>query len=45
MSATVTDVRRVPGGAQVTTTQVSVEGSDKPVCVAESVGRFVEHGP
>jgi len=44
MTATVTDVRRVQGGAQVTTTQVfTVEGSAKPVCVAESVGRFVEH--
>lgn len=43
MTATVTDVTPVTGGAQVTTTQVfQVEGSDKPVCVAQSVGRFVE---
>ncbi len=43
MTATVTAVTLVPGGAQVTTTQVfECEGSAKPVCVAESVGRFVE---
>jgi hypothetical protein len=29
----------------VTVTQVfEREGSDKPVCVAESIGRFVERG-
>ncbi len=43
MTATVTAVTRVAGGAQVTTTQVfRCEGAEKPVCVAESVGRFVE---
>jgi len=46
MTATITDVRPVTGGAQVTTTQIfHREGSDKPVCVAESVGRFVERQP
>ncbi len=43
MTATVTAVTPVTGGAQVTTTQVfECEGVTKPVCVAESVGRFVE---
>ena len=43
MRATITDVADVSGGAQVTTTQViEREGSEKPVCVAESIGRFVE---
>lgn len=46
MTATITDVTPVDGGAQVTITQVfHVEGSDKPVCVAQSVGRFVEQRP
>ncbi len=44
MRATITAVDEVPGGAQVTTTQAfEREGQDKPVCVAESIGRFVEH--
>ncbi|HEV7752134.1 MAG TPA: MaoC family dehydratase [Baekduia sp.] len=43
MRATITDVADVPGGAQITTTQtMEVEGGGKPVCVAASVGRFVE---
>lgn len=43
MRATITAVDDVPGGAQVTTTQVfEREGQEKPVCVAESIGRFVE---
>jgi acyl dehydratase len=43
MRAVITDVAEVPGGAQVTTTQTfEVEGGEKPVCVAQSVGRFVE---
>ena len=44
MHATITAVDDVPGGAQVTTTQTfEREGADKPVCVAASIGRFVEH--
>jgi len=36
-----TDVTDVDGGVQVTaTTTVEREGSDRPVCVAESVSRF-----
>jgi acyl dehydratase len=43
MRATITAVADVPGGAQVTTTQtMEIEGGSKPVCVAASVGRFVE---
>jgi acyl dehydratase len=43
MRAQIVDVREVPGGAQVTTTQtIEREGGDKPVCVAQSVGRFYE---
>jgi acyl dehydratase len=43
MRATITDVSDVPGGAQVTTTQtIEVEGGGKPVCVAQSIGRFYE---
>jgi acyl dehydratase len=43
MRAVITDVVDVVGGAQVTTTQTfEVEGGAKPVCVARSVGRFVE---
>ncbi|CCH76837.1 putative enoyl-CoA hydratase 1 [Nostocoides japonicum T1-X7] len=42
MRATITDVTRVgDDSAQVTTTQVfECEGIDKPVCVAQSIGRF-----
>ncbi|WP_375001673.1 MaoC family dehydratase [Aeromicrobium sp. CTD01-1L150] len=43
MRATITAVDDVPGGAQVTTTQTfEREGSEKPILVAESVGRFSE---
>jgi acyl dehydratase len=43
MRALIAAVADVPGGAQVTTTQtLEVEGGDKPVCVAQSVGRFFE---
>ena len=43
MRAQVVAVVDVPGGAQVTTTQtIEREGADKPVCVAQSVGRFYE---
>ena len=41
MTATVTAVSEVPGGAQMTTRCVfEGEGQDKPVCVADSVSRF-----
>lgn len=45
MRATVSAVELAgEGAAQVTTTQVfEAEGIDKPVCVAESIGRFTEH--
>lgn len=43
MHAKITSVDDVPGGAQVTTTQTyERQGFDKPICVAESVGRFSE---
>jgi acyl dehydratase len=43
MRALIASVDDVPGGAQVTTTQtLEIEGGDKPVCVAQSVGRFYE---
>jgi acyl dehydratase len=43
MRARITAVAEVPGGAQVTTTQtLEIEGGDKPVCVAQSIGRFYE---
>jgi acyl dehydratase len=43
MRAQVVEVVDVAGGAQVTTTQtIEREGADKPVCVAQSVGRFYE---
>ncbi len=46
MTATVSEVTPMgEGSAQVTTTQVfEAEGIEKPVCVAESIGRFVQHG-
>ncbi|MDN5552109.1 MAG: MaoC family dehydratase, partial [Brevibacterium sp.] len=46
MRATVTLVElKKTGSAQITTTQVfEAEGIDKPVCVAESIGFFTEHG-
>ncbi|WP_367325900.1 MaoC family dehydratase [Streptomyces sp. HUAS ZL42] len=45
MRATITDVTPIgDGSAQITTTQYfEVEGVEKPVCVAESIGRFTEH--
>jgi len=43
MTATVSAVERVPGGAQLTVTQVfQREGGEKPTCVAESLARLVE---
>ena len=43
MRATIVAVDPVANGAQVTVTQVfERDGSSKPVCVAESIGRFVE---
>ena len=43
MRAQVQSVSEVPGGAQVVTAQtIEREGGDKPVCVAQSVGRFYE---
>jgi len=44
MRIRIESVERVPGGAQLTVTQTfEREGQEKPVCVAESIGRFVEH--
>ena len=44
MHLAVDTVDEVPGGVQVTTTQTfELEGAQKPVCVAESLARFVEH--
>jgi acyl dehydratase len=44
MRIKVDSVERVPGGAQLTVSQTfEREGQEKPVCVAESLGRFVEH--
>ncbi|GGU14861.1 MaoC family dehydratase [Nocardioides albus] len=46
MRATITAVDPTPDGAaaQITTTQYfEGEGIDKPICVAESIGRFTEH--
>jgi acyl dehydratase len=43
MRLSVDAVDEVPGGVQLTSTQTfELEGADKPVCVAESLGRFVE---
>lgn len=43
MTAAVTAVERVPGGAQLTVTQTfEREGGEKPTCVAESLARLVE---
>jgi acyl dehydratase len=45
MRATIADVRELDGAAQVTTTQAfEIDGGAKPVCVAESLGRFFERG-
>jgi acyl dehydratase len=45
MRATLTAVDDVPGGVQVTVTQTfEREGSDKPVCVAEALGRMFTDG-
>jgi len=43
MRLSVDRVEDVPGGVQITTTQIfEAEGGSKPVCVAESLARFVE---
>jgi acyl dehydratase len=43
MHLSIDSVEDVRGGIQLTTTQTfEVEGADKPVCVAESLARFVE---
>jgi acyl dehydratase len=45
MRATLTAVDEVPGGVQVTVTQTfEREGGDKPVCVAEALGRMFTAG-
>ena len=45
MRATLTAVEEVPGGVQVTVTQTfERDGSDKPVCVAEALGRMFTDG-
>lgn len=46
MRATITKVTpNGNGSAQIVTTQVfEGEGVDKPICVAESIGRFTEYG-
>lgn len=45
MRATITEVSPTgDGSAQITTAQkFEAEGIEKPVCVAESIGRFTEH--
>ena len=45
MRATITDVTPAgAGSAQITTTlYFEAEGIEKPICVAESIGRFTEH--
>jgi len=44
MHLAVDAVDEVPGGVQLTSTQTfELEGAEKPVCVAESLARFVEH--
>ena len=44
MSLSIDSVEEVPGGAQLTSTQTfELEGASKPVCVAESLARVVEH--
>jgi acyl dehydratase len=45
MRATLTDVKEIPGGAQITITQTfEREGGDKPVCVAEQLARVYQGG-
>lgn len=46
MRATITNVNSTaPGTAQITTSQVfEGDGFSKPICVAESIGRFTEYG-
>jgi acyl dehydratase len=46
MRATITDVSLTDdGSAQITTRQYfEADGIEKPICVAESIGRFTEHG-
>jgi acyl dehydratase len=42
LTATLADVEEVNGGLQITATAIiEAEGSDKPVCVAEPVFRFL----
>jgi len=41
MRATLSNVEDVPGGVQITVTQMfETEGGSKPVCVAESLARL-----
>jgi acyl dehydratase len=43
MKLSIDTVEEVGGGVQLTSTQTfELEGASKPVCVAESLGRFVE---
>jgi acyl dehydratase len=43
MHLSIDAVDAVPGGVQLTSTQTfELEGAQKPVCVAESLARFVE---
>jgi acyl dehydratase len=43
MRLSIDAVDEVPGGIQLTTTQAfELEGAPKPVCIAESLARFVE---
>jgi acyl dehydratase len=46
MRATITEVTPArDGSAQITATQCfEAEGIETPICVAESIGRFTEHG-
>jgi hypothetical protein len=45
MRAQLTAVNEVPGGVQVTVTQTfEREGAEKPVCVAEALGRYFTGG-
>jgi acyl dehydratase len=45
LRATLSDVEEIPGGAQITIVQTfEREGSDKPVCVAESLARVYVGG-
>jgi acyl dehydratase len=45
LRATLTEVEDIPGGAQITIVQTfEIEGSEKPVCVAESLARVYVGG-